>query len=962
MRALILTIALFPSLAVAQEKVSAFGEYSGYSAAVYDGWTTESRYVAMRDGVRLAVDITRPTKAGELNTEPVPLVWTHSRYHRNPSALMKLFNPEAEDRKLSSVDVDPGLQNLVRHGYAVASVGVRGSGASFGTFSGLFNEDETKDAAELCAWFAGQEWCDGNIGMFGGSYLGITQYMAASQHPTGLKAIFPDVAAFDLYDLLYPGGVFREDLMRHWDLLTDQLDAEILAPPVDGDEDAKLRTQAIAEHANNWQVLDGYRSAPYRDHRVPGLDWSKHGPAPLLDRINSSGVAIYHTNGWFDVFALDTCLWFVNYAGPQRVIMGDWSHAQMSRQRFSVNAVEQHRWFDRWLKGIENGVDEGPRMQYALHVAPGELEWRSTDQWPPLGVVDVVYAFGAGGKLSTGSVEAGSEGYAIDPDATTGTASRWDNAVGAAPGGMSYSSAVLAERAERALCWTGEPMGRDLVFVGHPQVTLHLEASAGDADLVVVLEELDAQGNAHYLTEGVLRASHHRLSEAPYDNLGLPWQRSFEADAGPLPEGTPTEIRMDLHPLAATIQEGHRLRVSLTCADADNLIAPVAGLGESVTVHYGAAHPSGLVLPVQQAVWIVHGAVKNSSGHPVEGATVRAHCGYGTLRETGRALTDAEGRYTLTFGTGMLSEGSLEQVATISARKPGWFEASLGTQGGLMMAKPKGDEAAREGVVLEGIPYPLDFTLDRGATVEGRLVDADGRPIPSRKLVLAGEELPPSSNVLDVVRTDSDGRFVFEGVPTGRAWWISLRGTHPEEREKAGNFVFEEGRHVLGLVFHGAEGTSVADGQRGELFAYEWPYRPKDVYRPRWRAPEGWVERYAGNRFSLIMPPDWVRKPVRGIDSYVAKFEGPGVSLQLDHGMYSSKLESLANRANHSREDLNLSGFAAALHRCDGFVGLHFPKAGPLDGVGLTLLAACDSDEARDVAEQVLRTLRFPLE
>ena len=78
--------------------------------------------------------------------------------------------------------------------------------------------------------------------------------------------------------------------------------------------------------------------------------------------------------------------------------------------------------------------------------------------------------------------------------------------------------------------------------------------------------------------------------------------------------------------------------------------------------------------------------------------------------------------------------------------------------------------------------------------------------------------------------------------------------------------------------------------------------------------------------------------------------------------MYSSKLESLANRANHSREDLNLSGFAAALHRCDGFVGLHFPKAGPLDGVGLTLLAACDSDEARDVAEQVLRTLRFPLE
>jgi hypothetical protein len=157
-------------------RVSEFGRYEGWSEELFDGWATSSVYVPMRDGVKLAVDVTRPTFYGELVQERLPVVWTPSRYHRRP------LGPGAR----SMVDAEPALQRLVRHGNVLAALGVRGSDVSFGRFEGLFSAAETQDAAEMIAWFAAQPWCDGSVGMWGGSYLGITQYMAASQAPPAL--------------------------------------------------------------------------------------------------------------------------------------------------------------------------------------------------------------------------------------------------------------------------------------------------------------------------------------------------------------------------------------------------------------------------------------------------------------------------------------------------------------------------------------------------------------------------------------------------------------------------------------------------------------------------------------------------------------------------------------------------------------------------------------------------------
>ena len=107
-------------------RVSEFGKYEGYSEERFDEWLTTSEYVEMRDGVRLAVDVTRPAVNGVAVDGPLPVVWTHSRYHRNPGALVKLMAEDPEDAPeiRSMVDAQPDLQRLVRHGYVVAAAGV----------------------------------------------------------------------------------------------------------------------------------------------------------------------------------------------------------------------------------------------------------------------------------------------------------------------------------------------------------------------------------------------------------------------------------------------------------------------------------------------------------------------------------------------------------------------------------------------------------------------------------------------------------------------------------------------------------------------------------------------------------------------------------------------------------------------------------------------------------------------
>ena len=186
--------------------------------------------------------------------------------------------------------------------------------------------------------------------------------------------------------------------------------------------------------------------------------------------------------------------------------------------------------------------------------------------------------------------------------------------------------------------------------------------------------------------------------------------------------------------------------------------------------------------------WCVSGHVSDVEGQPVSGVEIIAHCGWGTLQGTGRALSDEAGDYVMWFGPGIGTrvETSGFQAATISAHKKGMIERDRYRHGDLRMARRPPDESElQQWGRPEDIVYPdqparrLDFVMVPAAMVWGRLVDEAGQPIVDHYVVLDADELPPSSSALAVMKTDALGRFRFAEVPPGEVW-LSIRT--PEDR------------------------------------------------------------------------------------------------------------------------------------------------------------------------------------
>ncbi len=191
--------------------------------------------------------------------------------------------------------------------------------------------------------------------------------------------------------------------------------------------------------------------------------------------------------------------------------------------------------------------------------------------------------------------------------------------------------------------------------------------------------------------------------------------------------------------------------------------------------------------------WCVTGRVTDTEGRPMPGVKILAHCGEGTLRVTGRATTDDQGEYTLRFGPGMWFMDRDDpvhiQAATISPHKPGYFEQNLHRQGDLYMAslapgptdweqwlRPEysGQRFDPGQFVLPDRTHRVDFVMVPAAQVQGRLLDADGQPVPHVHIHLTGNELPPSSSVVAWAKTGDSGAFVMTEVPT-KVYWFSVR-------------------------------------------------------------------------------------------------------------------------------------------------------------------------------------------
>jgi hypothetical protein len=540
----------------------------------------------MRDGTKLAALIIRPAQDGKTVMTSLPVIWTHNRYHRE------------------SVYGWPYILPLLKYGYVIVSVDVRGSGASFGKYTGLFSPEETNDAYDITEWLAAQPWSNGNIGMYGRSYLGITQYMAASKAPPHLKAIFPEMSEFDHYSFIYPGGAFHDDFFHQWGNMIKKLDTDGMA--VTEDLYKTILQDALKEHTANQDVYEMYSPLKYRDSLSPMTDtqpYTVNNPANYLKEIRSSGIPVYIWDGWYDMFPKDALLWYSNLTNPKKIVIGPWAHPELG---FLDLTTELLRWYDYWLKGIDNGVmNEAPIFYYTMGGVK-DSGWHSAWQWPLPNEKRTNFYFDGTRAGSVASVNDGSlsldmpvttdgvDEYQVDYSTTSGKATRW--AAGYDVMLQPYAQTMMFND-KQGLTFTTPPLTTEVEITGHPVVHLWVTSSAKDVDFFVYLEDISKANYSKYITEGTLRASHRAVSNAPYEYLGLPYHRSYAKDIADLPD-QPVELVFDLLPTSYVFEAGHRIRVTITCADKDNALTPQLDPPPAVYLYREADHASHIELPI----------------------------------------------------------------------------------------------------------------------------------------------------------------------------------------------------------------------------------------------------------------------------------------------------------------------------------------------------------------------------
>lgn len=551
-------------------------------------WVRSSQYVTVRDGTRLAVDVFRPARRQTPVARPRPVLWTFTRYQRATRRAGQVEH---------LLDRSTWLQTLVCRGYVLAAVDVRGTGASFGHWDGPFADVEARDAYDLTEWFAAQPWCDGHVGMFGKSYAGATQYLAAGEAPPHLNAIFPGMACFDAYSFTYENGVFYDAFLADWNRRARYLDLGPDVARVDEDPCGVALHDALRQHRCNRDAYDLAVATPYRDDPDPATGaplYPARSPGRCAEAISHAGIPVYHLAGWYDIWVQDALFWFHSLRCPQKILIGPWRHSL--RTEFDL-ATEHLRWFDHWLRGQANGVMDEPPITYFTMNAPPERAWRSAWKWPLPGQRMTRYYvhtchLGGSLRLQPPEQEVGADEYRVDYHATSGRCTRWSSG----PGAPELQD-DMSGNDRRGLAYTSEVLTESVEVTGHPRVSLWIGSTARDIDLFVYLAEVDSRERSVYVTEGALRASHRALAPSPYPALDLPYHRSHRSDLVELP-AHPVELRLALRPTSYRFAAGSRIRVTVACADRDNALTPELDPPPLVTVFCNNRYPSFVELPI----------------------------------------------------------------------------------------------------------------------------------------------------------------------------------------------------------------------------------------------------------------------------------------------------------------------------------------------------------------------------
>ena len=516
--------------------------------------------VPMRDGTILRADVWRPDADGRF-----PVLIERTPYDKGGSSESNLGAGEF----------------YASHGYVVVIQDVRGRFASDGEFY-PFRDDadgEHQDGFDTVEWTAEQPWSNGKIGTIGGSYSGATQYRMLSTQPPHLEAQFVRQSSTDYYDeWVYRGGAFEHGFNTMWTLKHTSTNARKLAP-VGSEDEINIRVEiASGDYAKWLENTPISPLSPIADLHDWFGDWMNHpnhddfweelSNARFHDKTN---VPVHHFGSWFDCFLNGTIRSYEgmrsNAATPearagQRMTIGPWVHnpgpADM-REAGAVDFGEQaklgwfetrKRWFDHWLKGVDNGVDsDKPVKLFAM----GINKWREFDEWPPAAAKDTPFYLSAGASSSAKSLNDGILS-AYKPDLFGEVFDEYDSdpktPIRSFGGGhLGDNNGPRDQRGyeDNVLTYTTEVLDEPIDVTGRVKAVLHASSSAIDTDWVVRITDVHPDGTSMLVCDGILRARFNDSFEKP--TALVPYQ--------------PTEFVVDLWATSHVFQKGHRLRVAV---------------------------------------------------------------------------------------------------------------------------------------------------------------------------------------------------------------------------------------------------------------------------------------------------------------------------------------------------------------------------------------------------------------
>lgn len=565
------------------------------------GQSDRSYYLAMPDGVELAIGLWFPKAMVAGSRHPVVLIQT--RYGR---AGLFIYGEGGR------------YARLLEEGYVVAVVDTRGSTSSFGDRLVELGPDEVRDMDSLITHLRAQPWSDGQVFATGVSYMADTADLATAS-PAGLNGAVIRQSDFDAYAQLFmPGGVSNDFMMELWggdtllrdygksldpkaplDCMARAGDCAKLWPrlqPTDDDKDFSRMRAAMAAR-RHWKP-DDYRQAEFRDDKgANGYSMFASSPASRLAAIARQKVPVQYWASWMDAGTAEGTL--ARYRSLPDVPMQVWisanSHTgdRLSDPFRPEDAVPRPGADEQWqmMTGFLADMRAGRPVARAIHYyVLGAGVYHTTADWPPADVKRVPFHFAPGNALTPAApATAGSDTYTVDETATTGQTTRWTTQIGAP---AAYGDRAAADA--KLLTYTSAPFEADMELVGTPSVRLFVASRTGDPAFFAYLSDVAPDGRVTYLTEGLFRAVHRgpaAVGRLPYAQAE-PAVTYNRADAKPLPPGQVVEVAFPTFPVAALIAKGHRLRISLSGADAGTFRQ--YGKGDVWTIARTPAQPSSL--------------------------------------------------------------------------------------------------------------------------------------------------------------------------------------------------------------------------------------------------------------------------------------------------------------------------------------------------------------------------------